>query len=110
MDRALSGPRAERATRRSGTPVKMKTLLNVLVALSVLVTGLTGRAQNAPPAVSGPPARRLAESQEAVDQKEYARAVTLLKNYVQDAPDDPIGHFQVGHALAGLEQWDEAEV
>ena len=48
------------------------------------------------------------QAKDAIDKKDFAAALEPLQKYIAQKPDDPVAHFQLGYAYAGLKRWEEA--
>jgi protein O-GlcNAc transferase len=46
--------------------------------------------------------------QQAIEKKDFARAVTLLADYLKDHPNDADMHFQLGYAYSSLKRLSDA--
>ncbi|MCL5287422.1 MAG: tetratricopeptide repeat protein [Acidobacteria bacterium] len=50
----------------------------------------------------------LAQVEEAIEKKEFQRAVDALQKYLVESPNDALAHVQLGYAYVGLLRRDEA--
>ncbi|MBI1738106.1 MAG: hypothetical protein HYR58_02530, partial [Acidobacteria bacterium] len=50
----------------------------------------------------------LAQAEEAIEKKDFQRAVDALQKYLAEKPDDALAHVQLGYAFVGLARQDEA--
>jgi Flp pilus assembly protein TadD len=55
-----------------------------------------------------PLAALLAQAEEALNKKDFAKAEEALKKYLAEKPQDALAHFQLGYACLGLEKRGEA--
>jgi Flp pilus assembly protein TadD len=53
--------------------------------------------------------RLLVEAYDAVEKKEFERAIPLLEKYLRERPNDAAAHFQLGYAYVGLNRAAEAK-
>ncbi|HEV8384348.1 MAG TPA: tetratricopeptide repeat protein [Candidatus Acidoferrales bacterium] len=58
--------------------------------------------------VEDPQQALLAQADEAIEKKEFQRAVDALQKYLAEKPDDALAHVQLGYAFVGLSRSDEA--
>ena len=90
----------------------------ILVLLAAVGMPLPAQPQHKSPAT--PPAKSSSQPQEdplaplmqqandAIDKKDFVAALDPLQKCIAQKPDDPITHFQLGYAYAGLKRWEEA--
>ncbi len=50
----------------------------------------------------------LAQAEEAIEKKDFQRAVDVLQKYLTEKPNDALAHVQLGYALTGLARSEEA--
>lgn len=50
----------------------------------------------------------LAQADEAIEKKDFQRAVDALQKYLAEKPGDALAHVQLGYALVGLSRREEA--
>jgi Flp pilus assembly protein TadD len=50
----------------------------------------------------------LTQAEEAIDKKDFSRAVEALLKYLAEKPDDALAHVQLGYAFVGLARREEA--
>ncbi len=58
--------------------------------------------------VEDPQQALLAQADEAIEKKDFQRAVDALQKYLAEKPRDALAHVQLGYALVGLARRDEA--
>ncbi len=58
--------------------------------------------------VEDPQQALLAQADEAIEKKDFQRAVDALQKYLAEKPDDALAHVQLGYALVGLSRREEA--
>ncbi len=58
--------------------------------------------------VEDPQQALLAQAEEAIEKKDFQRAVDALQKYLAEKPDDALAHVQLGYAFVGLARRDEA--
>ena len=92
-----------------------------LISIMFAAAGMPLTAQPQRKSPAKPPAKSASQPQEdplaplmqqandAIDKKDFAAALEPLQKYVAQKPDDPIAHFQLGYAYAGLKRWEEAK-
>ena len=96
--------------------VRMGLISVVLAAAGMPLTAQPQRKSPAqPPAKSAtqpredPLAPLMQQANDAIDKKDFAAALEPLQKYIAQKSDDPIAHFQLGYAYAGLKRWEEAK-
>ena len=50
----------------------------------------------------------LTQAEEAIEKKDFSRAVEVLQKYLAEKPDDAYAHFQLGFAYDRMAKYDEA--
>jgi superkiller protein 3 len=58
--------------------------------------------------VEDPQQALLAQAEEAIEKKDFQRAVEALQKYLAEKPDDALAHVQLGYAFVGLARREEA--
>jgi superkiller protein 3 len=58
--------------------------------------------------VEDPQQALLAQAEEAIEKKEFPRAVEALQKYLAEKPDDAYAHFQLAFAYDRMTKYDEA--
>jgi len=58
--------------------------------------------------VEDPQQALLAQAEEAIEKKDFQRAVDALQKYLAEKPDDALAHVQLGYAFVGLARREEA--
>ncbi|MBI1750939.1 MAG: tetratricopeptide repeat protein [Acidobacteria bacterium] len=58
--------------------------------------------------VEDPQQALLAQAEEAIEKKDFPRAVDALKKYLAEKPADALAHVQLGYAYVGLAQREKA--
>jgi len=58
--------------------------------------------------VEDPQQALLAQAEEAIEKKDFQRAVDALQKYLAEKPDDALAHFQLGFAYDRMTKYDEA--
>jgi superkiller protein 3 len=58
--------------------------------------------------VEDPQQALLAQAGEAIEKKDFSRAVEALQKYLAEKPGDALAHFQLGFALDRLAKYEEA--
>jgi len=59
--------------------------------------------------VEDPQQALLAQAEEAIEKKDFQRAVDALQKYLVEKPDDAYARFQIGFAYDRMAKYDEAE-
>jgi Flp pilus assembly protein TadD len=91
------------------------TLLSCL-ALSFAATAAPQATQKKPPTPQqkkngerpDPLRVLLDQAEQAIEKKDYAAAMPLLRSYLAQRPDDALAHFQLGYAYSHLGRGEEA--
>jgi superkiller protein 3 len=58
--------------------------------------------------VEDPQQALLTQAEEAIEKKEFRRAVEALQKYLAESPNDAYAHFQLAFAYDGMTKYDEA--
>jgi Flp pilus assembly protein TadD len=58
--------------------------------------------------VEDPQQALLAQADEAIEKKDFPRAVEALQKYLAEKPEDALAHVQLGYAFVGLTRREEA--
>jgi len=88
----------------------------IAVWLALVAIPARGQSQRAAPTKPSPSretedplAPLLQQARDAMDKMDFAAALEPLQKYIEQRPDDPYAHFQLGYSYAGLKRPADAK-